>query len=226
MRAPALFLISLLPALGCTPLKKGSEPDWEPGSAEQGGAAVGTPVSKASPRAPVPPPPPPPPAPPAASEGPPSPAPDAGGTDLAPETAPEPPATDGGAALGCRGTAPENLGQECGACGGRVTCSGACSRPTPPDHGEVKVDTIEVLERTDGRSSRSGERIGRDCPAGHVGAGCSVEMTRTGSDSLLAAGCYVTSEGRSCRCRVRWWADAQTTLRCTVTILTRRICDR
>jgi hypothetical protein len=228
MRAAALFVPLLLAGAGCTPLRKGSEPGWEPGSPEQGGPAVETPVPRASaPPSPPPVAPAPPPEPPAdvalpAREDPTSP-PDAA-TDSARDAVPEPSAPDGGAGAGC--AASGTLGQSCGACGGRITCDGTCSRPTPPDYGEVRVDGVEVLERTGNRSPRSGEWIGHDCPSGHVGAGCIVEVSRTGSDSPLASGCYVVSEGRGCRCKIRWWADAVTTLRCSVTLLSRRACDQ
>jgi hypothetical protein len=222
MRAPASILVLLGCASACTALKKGDDPEWEPAPPEEGGAMVRIPAQRSGgPHLPTGTPAPSPPAEAAAALPP-----DAGDGEVAPEPLPEPPAADGGTSdLACPAAATENLGQPCGACGGTLTCAG-CSRPTPPDYGKLKVDWVEVLEKTGSRSSRAGERIGRQCPPGHEAGACSVEVTRTGSDSPLAAGCFVVSEGRSCHCRVRWWADDDTTLRCTVIVQVRRTCDR
>jgi hypothetical protein len=126
----------------------------------------------------------------------------------------------------CPAASAGNYGQPCGSCGGTVSCSGACTVPTPEDHGQISVSDVETFERTGARSSRGGEWIGGDCTDGHVGGGCSAEATRTGSGGPDSADCIVTRESRRCRCRVRWWADPGVTLHCTVTILARRVCDR
>jgi hypothetical protein len=88
------------------------------------------------------------------------------------------------------------------------------------------MSSMEVLERTGAQSGPDGDRFGRDCAPGHVGGGCTVTATHTGAAGTESAGCAVVRESRSCRCRVRWWADPGVTLRCTITILTRRACDR
>ena len=90
---------------------------------------------------------------------------------------------------------------------------------------QVGIHSVEVISKTASRSRREGEWFGGDCPPGHVGAGCWVLDARSGTGGREAAGCTVMRESRRCRCRVRWWADARTTLRCTISILRRRACD-
>jgi hypothetical protein len=40
----------------------------------------------------------------------------------------------------------------------------------------------------------------------------------------IGAGCEVTADPGDCRCRVRWWADPATRIRCEITISERRAC--
>jgi hypothetical protein len=189
------LLIGLLAAAACTPLKKGIEPDWEPASPDEPGLSVPAPASRAEE-----PPPPPPPAATAPFGVAPAPA---SRADAGAPPAPEPGAPD---AAGDR------------APGSDAGVGPGCSR-------ETLVHDVVVFERGAGRSRRFGEWTGgAECPPGQVGAGCTVEVVRMGTDNPLAAGCIVTQADRDCRCRVRWWATAPAALRCTVTIRARRTC--
>jgi hypothetical protein len=73
-------------------------------------------------------------------------------------------------------------------------------------------------------SDPAGDWYGGDCSAAHRGAGCQVKASRSGGVGPIGAGCEVTDDPGDCRCRVRWWADATTRIRCEITISERRAC--
>ncbi len=89
----------------------------------------------------------------------PSPALDAGSPDLPADVPPPPP----DAIDPCPAATAGTLGAPCGACTGKILCSGACSIPIA-----LLVNGVDLLDKTGARSSPSGDLFGRDCPVGHV----------------------------------------------------------
>jgi hypothetical protein len=150
------------------------------------------------PPVPVPPAPPPspdaPPAPP-----PPSPEPDAASSPPASDAAPPPPPPPDAGPSNCGAAAP------------------ARSR------FRFEVDQAGALP-LGSASDPAGDWYGGGCSADHRGAGCSVKAFSSGGVGLLRAGCEVTEDPEDCRCRVRWWAEPGTRIRCEITITERRAC--